>query len=76
MAVALRFDRRRIAFDRRHPSGNAEAARELRDRWLEQVNRDPAALASNGKYDVIKSLAGPSVGVVGTIPALPSPIAA
>jgi len=28
------------------------AARELRDRYLEQVNRDPGALLPQGKYDV------------------------
>jgi hypothetical protein len=33
------------------------AARELRDRWLEQVNADPSALSSQGKYDVSKELA-------------------
>jgi hypothetical protein len=32
------------------------AARELRDRWLEQVNADPSALSSQGKYDVSKGL--------------------
>ena len=28
------------------------AAREVRDRWLEQVNADPSTFLSNGKYDV------------------------
>jgi hypothetical protein len=32
------------------------AARELRDRWLEQVNADPTLLASAGKYEVAKPL--------------------
>ncbi len=32
------------------------AARELRDRWLEQVNADPSALLSHGKYDVSSTL--------------------
>jgi hypothetical protein len=32
------------------------AARELRDRWLEQVNADPSVLLSNGKYDVTRPL--------------------
>jgi hypothetical protein len=34
------------------------AARELRDRWLERINEDPAMLeaGSNGKYDVSKTL--------------------
>ena len=38
------------------------AARELRDRWLERVNKDPAMLqgGSNGKYDVSKALAAPT----------------
>jgi GNAT superfamily N-acetyltransferase len=33
------------------------AARELRDRWLEQVNNDPSLLLSRGKYEVSKPLA-------------------
>jgi hypothetical protein len=33
------------------------AARELRDRWLERVNADPAALLSEGKYDVSRAIA-------------------
>jgi hypothetical protein len=54
------------------------AARELRDRWLERVNAPGGAtsLPSSGKYEVTKALAGPSVEVVATIPALPAPIAA
>ena len=32
------------------------AARELRDRWLEQVSADPTALLSAGKYKVSKAL--------------------
>jgi hypothetical protein len=35
------------------------AARELRDRWLEHVNRNPAALVSEGKYQVSRMLAAP-----------------
>jgi hypothetical protein len=35
------------------------AARELRDRWLEQINTTP--LLPAGKYDVSRALAGPSV---------------
>jgi hypothetical protein len=35
------------------------AARELRDRWLEQVNADPSLLLPCGKYDVSRVLAGP-----------------
>ena len=51
------------------------AARELRDRWLEQVN-DPGApglLLSQGKYDVSKELLSP---VPKEILQLPQPIAA
>ena len=33
------------------------AARELRDRWLEQVNDQPALMAPAGKYEVARSLA-------------------
>ena len=33
------------------------AARELKDRWLEHVNANPAALASAGKYDVGRAIA-------------------
>ena len=37
------------------------AARELRDRWLEQVNASAGALPSQGKYDVSRrQLAAPS----------------
>ena len=52
------------------------AARELRDRWLEEVNAGRFLPASNGKYDVSKALAAPTVEVVATIPVLPAPIAA
>jgi hypothetical protein len=34
------------------------AARELRDRWLEEVNAGAAMLLGNGKYDVCRELAG------------------
>jgi hypothetical protein len=34
----------------------ASAARELRDRWLERVNADPALLVPAGKYDVAKAV--------------------
>lgn len=56
------------------------AARELRDRWLEQVNRDPAALSPQGKYEVSRaleekeSIAADTVARI--VPALPAPIAA
>lgn len=33
-----------------------KAARELRDRYLEQVNRDPSLLLPAGKYDVSRAL--------------------
>ena len=32
------------------------AARELRDRWLEQVNADESLILPRGKYDVTKAL--------------------
>jgi hypothetical protein len=32
------------------------AARELKDRWLEQVNADPSVLEPAGKYDVARAL--------------------
>jgi hypothetical protein len=34
----------------------AAAARELRDRRLEQVNADPSAVAGDGKYDVSRRI--------------------
>jgi hypothetical protein len=34
------------------------AARELRDRWLEEVNAGAAMLVGNGKYDVSRQLVG------------------
>jgi hypothetical protein len=37
---------------------DAAAARELRDRWLEQVNAAP--LLSEGKYDVSRQLQEPA----------------
>jgi hypothetical protein len=37
------------------------AARELRDRWLEQVNANPSLLASDAKYDVSRALEGPAL---------------
>ena len=37
------------------------AARELRDRWLEQVNaHDGRAIAAEGKYDVARALPAPA----------------
>ena len=32
------------------------AARELRDRWVERMNEDPAMLESQGKYKVARAL--------------------
>jgi hypothetical protein len=32
------------------------AARQLRDRWLEQVNADSSSMLSHGKYDVSDAL--------------------
>lgn len=58
------------------------AARELRDRWLEQVNATP--LLASGKYDVSRVIEGNAtdgpLSIVSTVfesrPALPSPVAA
>jgi hypothetical protein len=36
------------------------AARELRDRWLEQANNDPSLLAAQGKYEVERALPLPA----------------
>jgi hypothetical protein len=36
--------------------------RELRDRWLEHINSDASAIASNGKYDVSRALGAPAPG--------------
>jgi hypothetical protein len=44
------------------------AARELRDRWLEQVNADPSLILPQGKYDVARAL---PTSVVAGMPALP-----
>jgi hypothetical protein len=70
--------------EKNHPRLVA-AARELRDRWMEQVNADPAALLSEGKYDVSRALIDARVTapatdrephIVDEAPALPAPIAA
>ena len=45
-------------------------ARELRDKWLEHVQANPAALLATGKYDVSRALAA------ATVPALPALVAA
>jgi len=37
------------------------AARELRDRWLDEVNAGRYLPAANGKYDVARALTGPTV---------------
>jgi hypothetical protein len=51
------------------------AARELRDRWLEQVNADPSSLLSDGKYDVNRALESPErMAVISPLaPALSAP---
>jgi hypothetical protein len=41
------------------------AARELRDRWLEQVNAEPSLLVSAGKYDVARLPAAGAEPVAG-----------
>ena len=40
------------------------AARELRDRWLEKVNENPALLAGGGKYHIARALAAGAAGMV------------
>jgi hypothetical protein len=52
------------------------AARELKDRWLEQLNATP--LLARGKYDVSRALPDTrtTVKVISSIPALPVPLAA
>ncbi len=52
------------------------AARELRDRWLEQVNGGAFALESEGVYEVSRALPDREVRKDAAPPALPSPIAA
>ncbi len=47
------------------------AARELRDRWLEQVNREGFALPG-GKYDVSRELQGPEAGESKQVALLPA----
>ncbi len=39
------------------------AARELRDRWLEEVNAGRYLPAANGKYDVSRAIEGPATFV-------------
>jgi hypothetical protein len=46
------------------------AARELRDRWMERVNEDPALLLGNGKYQVSKELSDPTNPPVPLFPSL------
>jgi hypothetical protein len=41
---------------KKHDPKHVAAARELRDRWLECVNADPAALTGAGKYEVARQL--------------------
>jgi hypothetical protein len=45
------------------------AARELRDRWLERVNADPAQLVPRARYDVARLPAPPT-----TTNARPAPL--
>ena len=46
------------------------AARELRDRWMEQVNASggPAAIGAEGKYDVARVLPAPAPVEQGRVP--------
>lgn len=44
------------------------AARELRDRWLEQVNADPSVLRCRAKYEIERTPA--AVDIVATVPLL------
>ena len=45
-------------------------ARELRDRWLEEVERDPTLILPQGKYDLARALpaAGPLPHGRGSLP--------
>ncbi|HLL91143.1 MAG TPA: hypothetical protein VK324_17725 [Tepidisphaeraceae bacterium] len=54
------------------------AARELRDRWLDEVNTGRFLPATNGKYDVCRSLADGTTppGVPALLLPLPPPLAA
>jgi hypothetical protein len=51
------------------------AARELRDRWLEQINADPSGLLSAGKYNVSRALPADAAPMRTTL-RLPPPQAA
>lgn len=52
------------------------AARELRDRWMERVNEEPALLQGAGKYEVRRQIAS-GTAPAPALPALPAlPIAA
>ena len=55
------------------------AARELKDRWLEQVNAGLYLPQSNGKYEVsraIEAQANSDEEIVRIVPALPAAVAA
>ena len=56
------------------------AARELRDRWLEQVNSGQYLPEAEGRYDVSRAIEAnqstSNARIVSIIPALPAPIAA
>jgi hypothetical protein len=47
------------------------AARELRDRWLEEVQANPSLLLPRGKYDVARHLTELDVATNVTIPIAP-----
>ncbi len=59
----------------RNDPKHVAAARELRDRRLEQVNADASPVISKGKYDVSRGLADARPATTIT-PLLPAPIAA
>lgn len=56
------------------------AARELRDRWLEQVNSGQYLPAAEGKYQITRALPGDrtpvSIAEIKSSLALPAPLAA
>jgi hypothetical protein len=61
----------------RNDPKHVAAARELRDRWLEEINHTP--MLGQGKYDVSRALPEParSTVIVTSAPAeLPAPVAA
>jgi hypothetical protein len=70
-AKPKRQSKPRVKNDPRHVA----AARDLRDRFLEQLNRELLLPPTHGKYDVRRALSA-SVPPTESPPALPAPVAA